>query len=83
MSMKMNTTKITLTIYLMTLTLLGGCGNLGEPRQPPAEYSGEVNVVEYYANGNTKRKTAYLDGDMTSDVKYFSTGRIQSEIKLK
>ena len=74
----MNKTTKTLIIYLMTFALLGGCGNLGKPRQPPAEYSGEIDIVEYYANGNMKRKTAYLDGEMTSDVKFFSTGTEES-----
>ena len=75
----MNKTTKTLIIYLITFALLGGCGNLGKPRQPPAEYSGEIDIVEYYANGNMKRKTAYLDGEMTSDVKFFSTGTESSE----
>lgn len=74
----MNKTTRTLIIYLMTFALLGGCGNLGKPRQPTAEHSGEVDVVEYYANGNMKRKTAFLDGEVTSDVKYFSTGTEES-----
>jgi len=74
----MNKTTITLIIHLITFALLGGCGNLGKPRQPPAEYSGEIDIVEYYANGNMKRKTAYLDGEMTSDVKFFSTGTEES-----
>ena len=74
----MNKTTKTLIANLMMLALLGGCSSLGKPRQPPAEYSGEVDVVEYYANGNMKRKTAYLDGEMTSDVKYFSTGTEKS-----
>jgi len=72
--------KITKTwiVHLMTLALLGGCSNFGKPRQPPAGFSGEVEVVEHYANGNMKRKTAYLDGEMMSDVKYFSTGTEKS-----
>ena len=74
----MNKTTKTLIIYSMTFALLGGCGNLGKPRQPPAEYSGEFDIVEYYANGNMRRKTAYLDGEMTSDVKFFSTGTEES-----
>lgn len=74
----MNKTMGTLIIYLMAFALLGGCGNLGKPRQPAAEHSGEVDVVEYYANGNIKRQTAFLDGEVTSDVKYFSTGTEES-----
>ena len=74
----MNKTMKTLIANLMMLALIGGCSSLGEPRQPPAEYSGEVDVVEYYANGNMKRKTAYLDGEMTSDVRFFSTGTEES-----
>lgn len=72
--------KITKTwiVQLMALALLGGCSNLGKPRQLPAEMSGEVDVVEHYANGNMKRNTAYLDGEMMSDVKYFSTGTEKS-----
>ena len=65
-------------VYLMALVLLGGCSTLGKPHQPLAEISGEVDVVEYYANGNMKRKTTYLDGEMMSDAKYFSTGTEES-----
>ncbi len=64
--------------YVMAFALIGGCSNFGEPRQPPNASSGEFEVVEYYANGNMKRKTAFLDGEMTSDVKYFSTGTEES-----
>ena len=74
----MNKTTKVLIIHMITFALLGGCGNLGEPRQPPAVYSGEFDIVEYYANGNMKRKTAYLDGEITSDVKFFSTGTEES-----
>jgi hypothetical protein len=72
--------KITNTgiVYLMALALLGGCSGIGQPRQLPANFSGEVDVIEHYANGNMKRKTAYLDGELMSDVKYFSTGTEKS-----
>ena len=74
----MNKISKTWIIYLMTFALLGGCSNIGKPRQPSANLTGEVDVVEHYSNGNMKRKTAYLDGEMVSDVKYFSTGTEES-----
>ena len=70
-----------LIVSIMIAALVGGCSTVPYPDKTTISYHGTGDVIEYYANGETKSRAGYLNGELVSVVQFFSSGTKESNEK--